>query len=202
MVPYNGDKTYKSDETYIQKQTKQPVLPHCTLKDCSFLPSSNSFASHPIMPCPYPPNAPQPVHNPATKIAAALDIEAQQPRRLATNLNTPAFAALFNLAFGDGSGGPVLPNITVDSRTGQGSSGVGGGGQRIITDSFGHAATSQNGIGHRNTKATDLFAEALGLYIYWNIEEGLAGEGPEGEEADKVEPQDVPAKAEAVCWDI
>ena len=46
----------------------------------------------------------------------------------------------------------------------------------------------------------------LGLYIYWNIEEGLAGEGPTGdglagEEADKVEAQEVPAEAEAVCWD-
>ena len=92
------------------------------------------------MPCPYPPNAPQPVHNPATEIAAALGIEVQQPCPLATNLNTPAVAALFNQAFGDGSGSPVLPNITVDSHTGQGSSGVGRGCQRIITDSFGHAA--------------------------------------------------------------
>ena len=47
----------------------------------------------------------------------------------------------------------------------------------------------------------------LELYIYWNIEEGLAGEGLArdglaGEEADKVEAQEVPAKAGAVCSDI
>jgi hypothetical protein len=36
------------------------------------------------------------------------------------------------------------------------------GGQWIITDSFGHAVTNQNGIGCRNTKATDLFSEAFG----------------------------------------
>jgi len=47
----------------------------------------------------------------------------------------------------------------------------------------------------------------LELYIYWNIEEGLAGEGPArdglaGEEADKVEVQEVPAKAGAVCRDF
>ncbi len=92
------------------------------------------------MSSPYLPNAPQPVHNPATEIAAALGIEAQQPCPLATDLKTPAIAALCNKAFEDGSSGPVLPNITVDSRTGQGSTGVGGGCQRIITDSFGHAA--------------------------------------------------------------
>ncbi len=47
----------------------------------------------------------------------------------------------------------------------------------------------------------------LELYIYWNIEEGLAGEGLArdglaGEEANKVEAQEVPAKAGAVCRDI
>ena len=103
----------------------------------------------------------------------------QQPHPLATNLNTPAVAALFNQAFGDGSGGPVLPNITVDSCTGQGSSGVGGGCQRIITDSFGHAAANQNGIGRRNTKATDLFAEAFGT-VHLLEHRGGSGRGGTG----------------------
>ena len=34
------------------------------------------------------------------------------------------------------------------------------------------------------------------MYIYWNIEEGLEGDGLAGEEANKVEAQEVPAKAE------
>jgi hypothetical protein len=148
--------------TYKSRQNNQ-FCHTATVKDHSSLPLSNSFSSHPNTPRPYHPNAPQPVHNPVTETAAALGIEAQQPHPLATNLNTFAVAALFNQAFGDGSGGTVLPNITVDSCTGQNSIRLGGGGQWIITDSFGHAAANQNGIGCRNTKTTNLFAESFGI---------------------------------------